>query len=105
MNGIIGGQTLTTSSSSAIACGTSIASGGMDAPATARQILLRLAVMMAQRSLSYSPASCDMLAGFSFGSTVRGFTGAFAAFTGALFFSGMVAARVLRAVNWMGAVW
>jgi hypothetical protein len=44
-----------------------------------------------------------MLAGFSFGSTVRGFTGAFAAFTGALFFSGMVAARVLRAVNWMGA--
>jgi hypothetical protein len=36
-----------------------------------------------------------MLSGFSFGATVRGFISAFADFTGALFFGGMAAARVL----------
>jgi hypothetical protein len=59
--------------------------------------------MMAQRHFSSSHASCDMLAGFSFGATRHGFAGAFAAFARALFFDGMVAARVLRGLNWMGA--
>ena len=45
-----------------------------------------------------------MVAGFSFGGTVRVLAGAFAAFTGgALFFGGIAAARFFRVVNWMGA--
>jgi hypothetical protein len=59
--------------------------------------------MMVQQHFSSSHASCDMLVGFSFGATRHGFAGAFAAFAGALFFDGMVAARVLRGVNCMGA--
>jgi hypothetical protein len=44
-----------------------------------------------------------MLPGFSFVATVRGFAGAFADFTRALFFGGMAAARVLCGVNWTDA--
>jgi hypothetical protein len=44
-----------------------------------------------------------MLPGFSFVATMRGFAGAFADFTRALFFGGMAAARVLCGVNWTDA--
>jgi hypothetical protein len=53
--------------------------------------------MMAQRHFSSSHAFCDMLAGFSFGATMRGFAGAFATFIEALFFDGMAVARVFVA--------